>query len=162
MPASSGLFAEGEGVMMKIARYGFLLLAFVALDGQRGLTEDMEKSRILTLENAWNQAFELRDVTAIEPLLSAQLTYIDYDGTEMNKAQYLTSVNEPSLHFEHIANESMQVQVFGRSAVVIGVYQEKGTKNGMPYSHLERFVDAWTNRSGRWVVMASQATLIAP
>ncbi|MGA8867205.1 MAG: nuclear transport factor 2 family protein [Candidatus Sulfotelmatobacter sp.] len=140
---------------MRIAWHGFLLLACVAAHAQAGT-----QRRILALENAWNQAVQQKDARAIGPLMHDELVYIDYDGRVMNKAQYLTFVSAPALQIEHIVSESMQVQSYGQSAVVAGVYREKGIKNGKPYLRRERFIDTWIDQDGLWVCVASQSTLI--
>lgn len=145
---------------MKTAFYGFLLLACAAGNAQTGAPRDAQQSRILGLESAWNQAILQRDAKAVEPLLGEELIYIDADGTMMNKAEYLARVRMPEPHFQHIVNESMQVRFFGRSAVVIGIYREQGTKKGKPYLLRERFVDTWIDRNGAWMCVTSQSTLI--
>jgi ketosteroid isomerase-like protein len=55
----------------------------------------------------------------------------------------------------------MRVQTFGQSALVVGVYHEKGVKNGKPYLHNGRFIDAWVRRGDGWVCVTSQSTLIS-
>jgi hypothetical protein len=89
------------------------------------------------------------------------LVYTDYDGTFMNKAQFMASMKAPSLHPEQIVNESMTTQVYGDSAVVTGVYREKGINNGKSYLHRGRFTDTWINENGTWRCVASQSTLIS-
>jgi ketosteroid isomerase-like protein len=145
---------------MRIAHGWFLLLAIFTGSAQAAFPQDAQQSRIVTLENAWNQALQQKDVKALDPLLAGELVYIEYDGTLMTKAQYLFSVSAPRIHFEHIVSESMQVLSYGQSAVVVGVYREKGLKNGKPYLHHERFVDTWINRNGTWICVASQSTLL--
>ena len=97
---------------------------------QAALQPDAEQTRILALENAWNLAEEHKDVKALETLLDSSLVYIDYDGSMMDKAQFIASVKAPSLHPEQIVNESMTAHVYGDCAVVTGVYGEEGNKNG--------------------------------
>lgn len=144
---------------MKLACCLLLLLA-VAGSEQTTLQNDEEQARILALESAWNQAVLQKDSKAVEPLLDAELIYIDDDGTMMNKAQYLTDVRSPDTHYQHIVSEGMQVRLFGRSAVVIGTYREQGTKKGKPYLLRERFVDTWIDRDGAWMCVTSESTLI--
>jgi ketosteroid isomerase-like protein len=138
-----------------------LLLASVSLVGQDAASGDSEKSKILALENAWNQAEKNKDTKALEGLLANTLVYIDYDGTLMDKAKFLASVKAPALHPEQIVNESMTAYMYGDSAVVTGIYREKGVRNGKPYSRRGRFTDTWVNQSGTWVCAASQSTLIS-
>jgi ketosteroid isomerase-like protein len=121
---------------------------------------DAAQTRILALENAWNQAEEHKDVGALDSLLDATLVYVDYDGSMMDKAQFMASIKVPSLHPEQIVNESMTAHAYGDSAVVTGVYREKGEKNGKPYLRRGRFTDTWVFHQGNWVCVASQSTLI--
>lgn len=138
-----------------------LVLLMVAGNAQIiNTSNDTQQARLLSLENAWNQAVQQKDMKALDALLDKDLIFIDYDGTVMNKAQYLGSVSAPTQQFEHIANNSMQVQIHGKSAVVVGVYREQGMKNGKQYLRRERFVDTWVKQNGAWLCVASQSTLI--
>jgi ketosteroid isomerase-like protein len=123
--------------------------------------QEAEQTRILALENAWNLAEEHKDAQALNGLLADSLVYIDYDGTLMDKAQFMASVKAPSLHPEQIVNETMKAQVYGDSAVVTGVYREKGVEKGKSYLRRGRFIDTWVNLHGTWVCVASQSTLIS-
>jgi ketosteroid isomerase-like protein len=121
---------------------------------------DAEQTKILALENAWNQAEEHKDIKALDSLLDSTLVYIDYDGSMMDKAQFIESIKAPSLHPEQLVNESMTARVYGDTAAVTGVYRERGEKNGKPYSRRGRFTDTWVYHDGAWVCVASQSTLI--
>lgn len=139
------------------------LLVWVAAPpaAQTPAPPDAEQTRILALENAWNQAEEHKDVKALDSLLDPTLVYIDYDGSLMDKAQFIASVKAPALHPEQIINESMTAHVYGDNAVVTGVYREKGLSNGKPYLRRGRFTDTWVYQRGIWVCVASQSTLIS-
>lgn len=144
---------------MKTAVILFCLCA-VSLTAAQANLPSAEETKILALENAWNQAEEDKDVTALDSLLDPTLVYIDYDGSFMDKAQFMASVQAPSLHPEQIVNESMSANVYGDSAVVTGIYREKGTRNGKTYLRRGRFTDTWVYRNGTWTCVASQSTLI--
>jgi ketosteroid isomerase-like protein len=122
---------------------------------------DAEQSKILALENAWNQAEKHKDGKALETLLHPDLVYVDYDGSMMTKVEFIASVKDPALKPEQIVNESMTAHVFGDSAVVSGIYREKGVKNGKPYNRRGRFTDTWVYQGGLWMCVASQSTMIA-
>jgi ketosteroid isomerase-like protein len=147
---------------MRVTIATFLLLAIsLPAAAQSRTTLDPEQTRILALETAWNRAEEQKDSKALDGLLASTLLYIDYDGTLMNKAQFLTSVKAPSLHPEQIVNESMTAQMYGAIAIVTGVYREKGTAGGKPYLRRGRFIDMWINQDRTWRCVTSQSTLIS-
>jgi len=139
----------------------FLLIGLLpAAAGQAPAQLDPEQTKILALENAWNQAEEHKDIKALDRLLDASLVYVDYDGSIMDKAQFMSSIKAPALHPEQIVNESMTAHVYGDSAVVTGVYREKGEKSGKPYLRHGRFTDTWVFQRGTWTCVASQSTLM--
>jgi ketosteroid isomerase-like protein len=145
----------------KVAACALFFVASLLVAGQTASDADSERTKILALENAWNQAEEHKDVKALDGLLASTLVYIDYDGTAMNKVQFIASVKAPSLHPEQIVNESMTAYVYGDSAVVTGVYREKGVNRGTPYLRRGRFTDTWVKQNGTWFCAASQSTLIS-
>jgi ketosteroid isomerase-like protein len=138
----------------------FLLLAAPRLFAQDTIPPGPEQARILTLESAWNQAVQVKDLAALELLLGTELVYVDYDGKLMDKAEYMASVQAPSLRPTRIVSESMRVHLYGSAAMVNGVYREDGLKDRKPYTIRERFTDLWVHRSDSWVCVASHSTLI--
>src|ERR1700688_3009624 len=109
---------------MKItARVCFALIAVsLLLPAQERGNLSPDESLILTLEKAWNVAEEHKDVRALDQLLSSSLAYTDYDGSFMTKAQFLASVKTAGLDADQITNETANVQVYGGSAIVTGIY----------------------------------------
>jgi len=121
-----------------------------------------EEARLRAMENAWNQAVQLKDVRALEMLLGRELVMVDSSGKLMNRVMYINSVTAMVEHPEQIQNESMTVRVYGSIAIVSGVYRERGREAAGNYLYRERFTDTWVSRSGTWVCVASHATLITP
>ena len=148
---------------MKIAACAcfVLLAATLLLPAQDRNALSPDESLILTLEKAWNVAEETKDVRALDQLLSSTLAYTDYDGSFMNKEQFLSSVKSAGLDADQITNENMSVKMYGGSAIVTGIYHEKGTQKGKPISRRGRFTDSWVKENGTWLCVASQSTLIS-
>ncbi|HVR23466.1 MAG TPA: nuclear transport factor 2 family protein [Candidatus Polarisedimenticolia bacterium] len=140
-----------------------LVLLATTLPGfpQTAGVAEAERSKLLALENAWNQAEKHKDAKALETLLDPDLIYVTYDGSMMTKVQYIASIKAPSLTPDQIVNESMTAYMHGDSAVVSGVYRENGVKNGTPYMRRGRFTDTWVYEGGQWMCVAGQTTLIA-
>lgn len=147
---------------MRVTIAAFLWIAAVLpLVAQSRPALDADQVRILALETAWNRAEEQKDAKALDSLLASTMLYIDYDGSLMNKEQFLASVKAPSLSPEQIVNESMAAEMYGTTAIVTGVYREKGKAGGKAYLRRGRFIDTWINQNGTWRCVASQSTLIS-
>jgi ketosteroid isomerase-like protein len=143
-----------------VAVCALLLTISLASPAQEAKSSD-EEGRILALETAWNHAEESKDAAALDQLLASTLVYIDYDGSVMNKKQFLDTIKAEGLHPAQIVNEEMSAHVYGDAGVVTGIYREKGTDRGKPYQRRGRFTDTWIKQGGTWQCVASQSTLIS-
>lgn len=144
--------------MWKLSFALVLLVSHTYAQAPRELNS--EQNRILALEVAWNQAVQEKDQAALALLISPELVYIDYDGSLMNRREYVASVLSHVMHVDHIANESIRVNVYGEAAVVTAVYHERGQKKGKHYDLRERFTDTWVRQNGGWKCVASESTLL--
>lgn len=75
-----------------------LLALLPQLCGQIARTPNEDRDRIPSLENACNQAAHQKDIPALKMLLGAELIYVDFDGTLMDKTAYLASADSGMLH----------------------------------------------------------------
>jgi len=138
-----------------------VVLALMSLAGYAQVSSfDSEKARVVSLENAWNEAEKHKDAKAIDGLLAATFSYTDSDGLFMNKQQYLASIKEAGYRPDQIVNDSMNVQGYEHAVVVTGTYREKGAEKGKAYSRRGRFTDMWVQENGGWLCAASHETLI--
>ena len=121
---------------------------------------EADKTRVLALENAWNEAEKHNDAQAVEVLLSPSFAYTDSGGTFMNKQQFLASIRTLTYQPDQIVNENMNAWAHDRAVIVTGGYREKGIEKGKPYTRHGRFTDTWVEENGSWLCAASQETLI--
>jgi ketosteroid isomerase-like protein len=119
-----------------------------------------DEIQIRQLEHAWNQAEAKQEVKEVSSLLAETLVYTDYDGSFMNKAEYMKWVAAPQQKADHLYDEGLSVQVYGNAAVVTGIYRESGTNKGKPYVIRSRYTDTWIKQKGVWLCVASHSTLI--
>jgi len=140
-----------------------LLLALAvraALCAQSKPAPSGDEIQIRQLERAWNEAEARHDPAAVTNIVADTLVYIDFDGSVMNKAEYIQDVTKTAYQADHLYDEGLTVTVYGNAAVVNGIYRETGTNKGRPYVHRVRFTDTWIKQNGVWRCVASQSTLI--
>jgi hypothetical protein len=137
-----------------------LLVGILSVTTQAQVAKDADGQRVMTLETLWNEAEVHRDIKALDQLLADKFIYVDIDGSLKNKVEFLDSVKNPPEHLASVANETMAAQVYEGTVVVSGIYREKGTINGKPYSRRGRFTDTWIKQSSGWLCAASQSTVI--
>lgn len=136
-----------------------IVLAFIAT-GQQKPSSGGDEIQVKQLERAWEQAEARQDVKAIASIVGASLSYTDYDGSLMNKPEYLRSVTATSFQPDHFYDEGITVKVYGNAAVAVGAFRETGTTNGKAYTRHARYTDTWIKQDVGWQCVASQSTLI--
>jgi len=118
-----------------------------------------DESKLVALENAWNQAQLHHDAQALETLVSDSFIYTDYDGTVMDKRRFLDDIKDVSYRATLVANEDVKVHLYQNAAVVFGTYHTKGTSKGKAFEHRGRFTDTWIYSKDHWECVASHTNL---
>ena len=93
-----------------------------------------ESSKLIALENAWNQAQLHHDSKALNSLVSDAFVYTDYDGTVMNKAQFLADLKDPDYRATLIANEDARVISYPNVAIVSARITPRAPTSASPSS----------------------------
>lgn len=142
--------------------FGIFLLGTSLLVIAAGPSDDskVDPTKLIALENAWNLAQLHRDARALDSLVADTFVYTDYDGTVMNKTQFMADIKDPSYTPTFVVNEGEKVFPYQKAAVVIGTYHTKGTYRGKPYEHYGRFTDTWLYEGGMWRCVASHTNLL--
>jgi ketosteroid isomerase-like protein len=144
-----------------MSRPFFLALALLSASLPRTLAQtDGDESKIIAFENLWNQMQVAHDADAMEKMLDPDFVLTDYDGSVLNRAQFLASIRDKSNQLTSEVSSDMKLHRHGDTVVVIGSTHEKGTVKGKPYEHHGRFTDTWIKRNSQWLCIASQLSLI--
>jgi ketosteroid isomerase-like protein len=136
-----------------------LLLTSLALPLNSAQTEG-DETKIIALENLWNQIQIAHDADAMEKMLDDDFVLTDFDGSVLNKAQFLVTIRDKSNQLTLETTQDMKLHRHGDTVVVIGATHEKGTAKGKPYEHHGRFTDTWIKHDTQWLCIASQLALI--
>ena len=120
-------------------------------------SQNDDKANILAIERKAADAYSKHSVPSLISVFSDDATIITKNGQLLNKqqlAQYVQPING-------FVVSDMEVKIRGNIAVVTGIQTETGKdSSGGPYSTKSRFTDVLERRSGAWIIVASQATLI--
>jgi ketosteroid isomerase-like protein len=142
-------------------RHAILCLALACLlFPQHSSMAQGDETKIIALENLWNQMQINHDADAMGKLLDSDFVLTDYDGTVLSKSQFLASIRDKSTQLTVEVSDDMKLHRHGDTVVVTGSTHEKGTEKGKSFSHLGRFTDTWVKKDGQWICIASQLSLI--
>lgn len=139
------------------------LCFIVGLAAAQSGPQSEDGARVLALDNSWNRALETNDTKALDLLLADSFVSIDIDGSIQTKREFLVSLKTPGYQAPAQAvTEQSKVDVYGHSAVVVGVFRTQSKNKGKVSTRRERFLDTWAEINGTWRCVASVAVLMGP
>jgi len=113
------------------------------------------------MERDWAQAIITADTARIRRILSPEVVLTTPEGTVLNREEDLAELAKGEFKADEFEAVDMQVKVYGDCAVVTGRTNVKGKYKGQDVHDQFRWTDTFVRRSGRWWIVASQATPIA-
>ena len=118
--------------------------------------------QLLYMEMEWAEADQKGDLAWFERNLADNFSGISSRTGKLNtKADEIADIKNRKDVFTSVTASDMQARVEGDTGVVTGVYHMKGRdEKGQPIDRRIRYTDVYVKRDGRWLVLASQGTLI--
>ncbi|MBA3442833.1 MAG: nuclear transport factor 2 family protein [Pyrinomonadaceae bacterium] len=121
-----------------------------------------DAGQLLYMEMEWSDADKRGDTAWFERNLADDYYGVSsLTGKLTTKAEDIAEIRNRKDVIESAVSSDMDVRVEGNTALVTGVYRLKGRdEKGQPMDRRIRFTDVYVKRDGRWLVVASQGTLI--
>ena len=145
------------------------LLAVAATSGAIGqmLTPEQiaaNKASLQTvrqMENDWAAALVKPDLAVIDRIEAPEYTFIGADGATSDKDQGQDDLKSGVLKFESFRLDELEIQVYGDSALALGLDVEKSSYKGADTSGQYRFSDMFVRRNGVWQCVATHVSKVA-
>ena len=132
---------------------GVLMLSGLA--AKAGTAEDA----VIAAENQITKSQQTNNVELQAPLLADKYVSTDQEGTVLvGKEANLADAKLTT--FSSMELTDLKVTVFGDTAIATGTFTDKGTYKGKPFNHKGRFTDTWVKLNGKWLCVATHASLI--
>ena len=140
-------------------RKGLLIVAalcvMAALPAASGAQQASQTAEIRALEMKMLDCYKHRQVEVFGAVLDDDFVITFEDGSTYSKTGYLSYSASSSTHVEVAEIPEMKIRMHGETAVVTGVYHEKGMDNQRTYDYHDRFTDVWMKKSGKWRLVAA-------
>lgn len=114
-----------------------------------------ETAEIRALEMKMLDCYKHRQVEVFGAVLDEDFVITFEDGSTYSKTGYLSYSASSSTHVDLAEIPDMKIRIHGDTAVVTGVYHEKGVDNQGTYDYHDRFTDVWMKKSGKWRLVAA-------
>jgi len=124
--------------------------------------DDADREQLAQLQRDWMQAVEDRDMDRLEEIVSPgfRFTAIHLNPEPMTRDQWMDAARE-GYTIVSFAYESMDIDVFGDTAVIHARYSQIANFDAVNLSHGYRLTDIWSRRDGRWQVVARHSSILS-
>jgi ketosteroid isomerase-like protein len=99
--------------------------------------------------------YKHRQIETFATLLDDNFVITFEDGSTYGKTGYLSYSASSSTVVESVEIPEMKIRMHGDTAVVTGIYHEKGVDNRQAYDYHDRFTDVWMKKAGKWRLVAA-------
>lgn len=120
-----------------------------------GADESPDAAIIRTAELKIADAYKSRQVDSFASLLDDDFVITFEDGSVYSKTGYLSYSASSSTRIEVAELSDMKIRLHGETAVVTGMYHEKGIDNRNTYDYHDHFTDVWMKKAGKWRLIAA-------
>ena len=136
-----------------------ILSASVYASGQ---CSEADKQKLMAFDKAWGEAGQRGDAAWFERNFADDFYSISTMTGKLNsKAEEVAEFKNRKDVIASAVASDMDVRVEGSTGIVTGVYRLTGRdEKGQPMDRRIRYTDVYVKRDGRWLVIASQGTLI--
>jgi len=117
--------------------------------------EASEAANVKALELKLLDCYKRHEVQVFASVLDDDFVITFEDGSTFSKTGYLAYSTSASTHVELAEIPEMRIRMHGDTAVVTGVYHEKGMDSQKSYDYHDRFTDVWMKKAGKWHLIAA-------
>jgi hypothetical protein len=118
---------------------------------------------IRTLAREADQAQIHGDRATLDRLVADDFTMVGGSGARGDKAHLIAIFTDPQVTTDPYEPDEIAVVPLGPDAAILkGRVTMQGLDHGKPWSQTFRYADTWLKRGGRWQVVYTQVTNIAP
>lgn len=117
--------------------------------------EDSDAAQVRALDLKLTEAYKQRQFDLLASLLDEDFVITFEDGNIFGKTGYISFSATSTIHVDVAEMSDVKVRVHGNTAILTGVYHEKGKDKDGPYDYRDRFTDVWMKSGGKWRMIAS-------
>lgn len=118
------------------------------------------ENQVRQIESDWGDAFERRDMAALDRLMADEYVLTDPLGHVRNKTETLAAIETNDVDFESAQSDDVNVTIYDDTAVVTGRSTFRGRYKGWSMSGCYQYTDVLVKRNGSWKAVGSHITAL--
>jgi ketosteroid isomerase-like protein len=125
---------------------------------QQAAEAEVQRDELLNLQKETVRALQLHNGTFFNRVFSDDFLWTSPSGTNMDKAAYVSAVQNSDDKYASFVVSDIRVRVFQDTAVVTCLWSSRGTSDGSSFFRQSRVINVYVYGQRGWKVVASQET----
>ncbi len=117
--------------------------------------EDSDAAQVRALDFKLTEAYKERQFDLLASLLDDEFVITFENGNVYGKTGYISFSATSTIKVDVAEMIDVKVRMHGNTAILTGIYHERGKDKDGPYDYRDRFTDVWLKAGGRWRLIAS-------
>jgi ketosteroid isomerase-like protein len=138
-------------ILFSVLMVSWLTIPFFSAGAQ----EESDAAQVRALDLKLTEAYKQRKFDLLATLLDEDFVITFEDGSTYGKTGYISYSAATTTRVDVAEMSDMKVRMHGNTAVLTGVYHERGIEKGRAYDYRDRFTDVWMKSEGKWRLIAS-------
>jgi ketosteroid isomerase-like protein len=153
-----------DKAMKSICLLAILLFAIARCVRAQTGNDGAVRLKITALEGVRFEAYQAKNPKTMGSILDDRALVVNDDGSMQTKGESIAALramfSRRAAQKQQLKLESLDVKIFGNTAVAIGVMWAEGIEHGKPYRRQERYLGIWKYKDGSWLIIGSEVTPI--
>jgi ketosteroid isomerase-like protein len=120
-----------------------------------GAQEESEAAQVRALDFKLTEAYKQRQFDILASMLDDDFVITFENGSVYGKTGYISYSAASTSQVDVAEMTEVKVRVHGNTAILTGMYHERGKDKAGPYDYRDRFTDVWMKSGGKWRLIAS-------
>jgi ketosteroid isomerase-like protein len=138
----------------------FLVILGLPLELSMSQASSMRKDELIQIVEDYDQAWNRKDVTAVERIVAANYVYFTSEGNVRTRQDMVNLLRSPKYVLNTAARSEFEVHRTARTAVVSSRWKGNGTYEGKEFRDDQRCSIVLTREGQRWLVLSEHCTQI--
>ncbi len=117
--------------------------------------EDSDAAQVRALDFKLTEAYKERQFDLLASLLDDEFVITFENGNVYGKTGYISFSATSTIKVDVAEMIDVKVRMHGNTAILTGIYHERGKDKDGPYDYRDRFTDVWMKAGGKWRLIAS-------
>jgi ketosteroid isomerase-like protein len=122
------------------------------------MNQEQTVAELTRLDAEFQRAVGAKDVAAVAKFLADDYILVTASSRIMTKQELLKEIAPAGLTWEMNASREVSVRVYGDTAIVTALLEQKGIDNNERFDSPVRYTDTWLREDGTWRQIAAHAS----